>query len=288
MTSLKEVVQRNIERFMASVFTSIPAEVVGVDNYESQAVIDVQPKIADVSVEDLSSMKFGILKNVPVKVYSGGGAVVTVPIKVGDVVMLEFAMRNIQNWKEGDNEEISTPNDARQFHISDAVAYPCIYQKTNNPNPNPDDLELRFNGSIVRLKEDGNITISTKGNITVEESVDIEVNNSGNVLVNTEGNTTVNTTGNTELNTTGNSVTNVDGNFTANIGGSLSAVVDGTTTVESAGTVTINTDNTTITGELRVDGGVSCGADVTTDAGISLNQHVHTGNLSAPTSPPLP
>lgn len=264
MRSLKQVIYKNIERFMESVCTSIPAEVVSVDNYESQGVISVQPKIADVSPDDLSTLKFSVIPNVPVKIYSGGGAVVTVPIVVGDIVWLEFSMRNIQNWLEGDNEEISTPNDARRFHLADAVAYPCIYQKTNNPHPNPDDLELRYNDSIVRLKKDGNITISTQGNITVEEAVDVVVNNSGNMTINTEGNT--------ELNITGN----------------LTANVDGTSDITSGGDVTIDTASTTITGELRVDGGVSVGNDVNTDLGISLNNHLHQGNLQAPTSPPTP
>lgn len=256
MINLKEAIQRNIERALASIFTSIPAEVVSVDNYQTLAVIDVQPKIADINPEGLDSIIFPVIKNVPVKIYSGGGAVVTVPIVVGDIVMLEFSMRNIQNWLEGDNEEISTPNDARRFHISDAVAYPCIYQKTNNPNPNPDDLELRYNDSIVRLKKDGNITIATKGNITVEEAVDIVVNNSGNSTVNTEGNAEVN--------------------------------IGGTTTLTSTGDVTIDTANTTITGELRVDGGVSTGGDVVTDAGISLENSTVIGNLGAMTSPLQP
>lgn len=272
INSFKEAVHRNIERFMSSVCTSIPAEVVAVDNYEELGVISVQPKIADVDPTDLSSLKFGVIPNVPVKIYSGGGAVVTVPIAVGDIVWLEFSMRNIQNWLEGDHEEISTPNDARRFHISDAVAYPCIYQKTNNPHPNPDDLELRYNDSVVRLKKDGNITISTSGNITIEESVDIVVNNSGNLTVNTEGNT--------EFNVAGNMVSNVTGNLEAN--------VDGTTDIVSGGDVTIDTANTTVTGELRVDGSISVASDVVTDSGVSLISSYVIGNLGSPTSPLQP
>lgn len=272
MIDIESSVKSLVDRMLASVCTSIPAEVIGVSKYPTECVIDVQPKISDIDPHDLSNMKFPVISDVPVKVYSGGGAVVTVPISVGDIVMLEFSMRGINNWKEGDNEEISTPTDARRFHISDAVAYPCVYQKTNNPNPNPDDLELRYNDTIVRLKKDGNLTISTKGDIIVEEAVNIEVNNSGNLTVNTEGDAAINVTGNT----------------TCDVGGDLSADVSGATTITSGGNVTVDTSSTTITGDLRVDGQVSVGGDVATDAGISHNNHTHTGNLGSPTSPPLP
>ena len=52
--------------------------------------------------------------------------------------------------------------------------------------------------------------------------------------------------------------------------------------------VTIDSPQTTLKGELRVDGGVSVGNDVVTDAGISHNNHLHIGNLGRPTGKPLP
>lgn len=65
----------------------------------------------------------------------------------------------------------------------------------------------------------------------------------------------------------GNVTINVDGNVTANVGGNFAAKVGGSTTVDCS--------NTTITGELRVGGGISVANDVITDRGISLNDHLH-------------
>ena len=61
-----------------------------------------------------------------------------------------------------------------------------------------------------------------------------------------------------------------------------------TAIINASSSVTIDSPQTTCTGELRVDGGVSVGDDVNTDAGISLNGHLHIANLSKETSPPLP
>lgn len=76
--------------------------------------------------------------------------------------------------------------------------------------------------------------------------------------------------------------------FIVNTQSDVNVNCQGSTNIISEGLVTIDANNTKITGELRVDGGVSVGADVQTDAGIHLNTHKHTGNLGAPTSPPLP
>jgi hypothetical protein len=54
--------------------------------------------------------------------------------------------------------------------------------------------------------------------------------------------------------------------------------------VNASTSVTIDSPQTTCTGELRVDGGISAGSDVQTDAGFSANNHKHVGNLSKPTS----
>jgi hypothetical protein len=59
----------------------------------------------------------------------------------------------------------------------------------------------------------------------------------------------------------------VHGNVTADISKDLTANVSGSTKIDCS--------STTLTGDLRVDGGVSVGSDVNTDKGISLNNHTH-------------
>lgn len=55
-------------------------------------------------------------------------------------------------------------------------------------------------------------------------------------------------------------------------------------TITASDSVKIDTPQTTCTGKLRVDGEISAGGDVKTDAGFSANTHKHIGNLSVPTS----
>jgi phage baseplate assembly protein gpV len=71
----------------------------------------------------------------------------------------------------------------------------------------------------------------------------------------------------------------VSGNVNVFIDEDATITVGGNTTLNTKnGSVTIDTPQTTMTGNLRVDGGVSVGNDVVTDAGISHNTHTHTDN----------
>jgi phage baseplate assembly protein gpV len=90
------------------------------------------------------------------------------------------------------------------------------------------------------------------------------------------------------LKTNGDIVADSSARFIVNAQSNVELTTSGTTTVTSSGLVKIDSSNTTITGNLRVDGGVSVGADVSTDAGITLKTHKHIGNLGRPTSAGIP
>lgn len=82
----------------------------------------------------------------------------------------------------------------------------------------------------------------------------------------------------------------VKGNVNIFIDNNANITVGGNVLVTAAdGTVTVDTPLSTLTGNLRVDGNVSVGGDVTTDVGVSLNNHTHTDNpglAGAVTTPP--
>jgi phage baseplate assembly protein gpV len=102
----------------------------------------------------------------------------------------------------------------------------------------------------------------------------------GDVTVDTPTKFIVNATGNVEVNTSADAIVNVSGDMIVDVGGS--------TTITSGGDTTIDCGQTTITGDLRVDGEVSSGGDVHTDAGISLENSKMIGNLGKLTSKMLP
>lgn len=77
----------------------------------------------------------------------------------------------------------------------------------------------------------------------------------------------------------------IDSPSTVTVNATSEVVVNtATATVNASDSVTIDSPQTTCTGELRVDGGISAGSDVETDAGFSANNHKHLGNLGRLTS----
>lgn len=90
---------------------------------------------------------------------------------------------------------------------------------------------------------------------------------------------------------------NPDGTFTTHIvkdrytliAGDDAIHVTGDINIFVDGATTINCDQVNMTGNLRVDGNISVGGDVVTDAGVSLNDHTHTdtpGLIAGITSSP--
>lgn len=77
---------------------------------------------------------------------------------------------------------------------------------------------------------------------------------------------------------------------TIEISGNCTVVIGGDATINVAGSTLLDCPSTTVTGDLRVDGEVSVGGDVNTDAGISLNKHKHkilTGSSKGTSDKPV-
>ena len=134
--------------------------------------------------------------------------------------------------------------------------------------------ELHQSGTFYQINHDGDlVTHIVRDNYKVvigNEGVHI----SGNVNVFIDKSSTVNIGENSHITIGGNSIMDINGNATINV---------------KNGSTRLDTPETTITGNLRVDGGIDVGKDVKTDVGVSLNNHTHFDNAGLkglPTSTP--
>jgi phage baseplate assembly protein gpV len=193
------------------------------------------------------------IPSVPLIFPASKSAIMTFPVAVGDLVLLLFSERSIDAFKYSDGKNPIDPKDLRKHEYTDAIAICGMFTYPTALGIHPTDTVIRMNAG----KEN-----ETK--ISLKPNGDIVADSSAKFIVNSQSDTVVNSSANVEVN------------------------VSGTTTVTSSGLVKIDASNTTITGSLRVDGGVSVGADVSTDAGITLKTHKHVGNLGKPTSVGIP
>lgn len=252
---MTNMVENAISYHLEDLHTLLPARIVEID-YKTRKV-SVQPSIkkkkrdGDNDAKGLQDM--AIIQNIPLIVPASKLAIISIPAKVGDEVLVGFFERSVDTYLFSDGATPVDPKDYRRHDYNDAVAIVGLNTFQNALEMHSEDLVIKMNATQAN-----ECTISLKPN--------------GDVVVDTPAKFIVNATGNVEVNTSADAIVNASGNMTATIGGDT----------------TIDCGQTTITGDLRVDGEVSSGGDVHTDAGISLENSKMIGNLGKLTSKMLP
>lgn len=190
---LQELIESSFDKNTEGFFTAIPGIVVTVRNNFQDLYIDVQPSIND-KKRDGSAIERPVVLNVPVQMPSSSTAALTLPINVGDPVLLVYAMRGLDVWKRGDGYP-QTPTDLRKFDKRDCFAIPGVWpisRSVNNPSKHswshdPKDVVLvnalgTSNEVEVRLKPSGDILIRTNKDVSVEcDNASVMANTSASI-----------------------------------------------------------------------------------------------------------
>lgn len=238
---------------LENVWTTLPAKIVTYDHETQKAV--VQPLIkyrardGDNNPDGLADM--ALISSVLVVQPSTPEGIVSFPIKAGWNVWLHFCSRSLDNYGIGDGENPIDPKDYRVHQYSDCFATIGATTFPNAIGSDPSDFVIRFN---VGTEQECKVSMEPSGKIKMVSPIMIETN-SPDVVVNATNSATVNTE---------------------------------VATITASDNVTIDSPQTTITGELRVDQGISVGDDVQTDSGVSLISSKVIGNLGKLTSPLQP
>jgi len=240
--TLPDLVEAIVEHSLWDLHTCLPAKIITIDYAQQKATVQplIKERNRDAKANDKGLQDMPVIQGVPVVFPSANTGILTFPIKAGDIVLVVFAERSVDNFVFSDGAKPVDPDDFRKHNYTDAFCIAGLYPFKKALGIDPSDAVLRMN---VGTDKECKIALKPNGDVVVDTPTKFIVNAANQVEVNTE---------------------------VANINASES--------------VTIDSPQTTMTGELRVDGGVSIGSDVQTDAGFSGNTHVHIGNLSKPTS----
>lgn len=113
---------------LLDVHTMLPARV---ERYDSvNHLVDVKPLLKTVHLDAEGERIAGsiqVIPNVPLLFFGAGGVRITVPVSVGDTVMLVFCEASLDTWKERGIEV--EPGDDRRHNFTDAVAIPGLRSK---------------------------------------------------------------------------------------------------------------------------------------------------------------
>jgi len=141
--SLGEFVDRRIDKRLAGLRVSLPAEVVSFN--KNGPTISAQPLIDQASIDEAGARRperHPVLTDIPVVYFGGGGNRDTFPLERGDLVLLVFASSSIARWKV--TGKGGDPGDDRHHNINDALAIPLTRGAV-------DDSARVIEGDDVRL-----------------------------------------------------------------------------------------------------------------------------------------
>lgn len=130
--SALDVQEAGIAKVLADVHTCMPGEVVAVrsSSRDGRQFVDVLPtlqrSVVDADGEPLDEA-LPVLQMVPVGFVQGGGFFLSLPLRIGDVVLLVFAERSLDTWIENAIPGARTPvvpGDLSTHSLQGAIALP--------------------------------------------------------------------------------------------------------------------------------------------------------------------
>lgn len=178
--NLADVLQLTNEKLKRSIFTGLPAVVV--EYNAAQSIATVLP-LVDAVYSDGVVKKSQLIYNIPVQWPSGGGGIISFPIKQGDTGWVAFACRSIDEWVYGDGGSV-VPASSRTLDYNDAIFIPGITTVNTSLNPDPENVQIKFAGSSITIKPSGEVVISASS-ITLDG--DTTINGNLNVSGDIEG-----------------------------------------------------------------------------------------------------
>lgn len=165
----------------STIWSAMPCIVTKVDF--AAMTLEAQPAIQG-TIEDESgakqSVNLPLLVDVPIVFPSAGGFTITMPIAVGDEVLVVFASRCIDAWWQSGG--IQRPMEARMHDLSDGFAIPGPRSQPNViEGISETALQIRNDAgtSYVELSADGKIKLVTPSEIQVTGNLRV----SGTVVV---------------------------------------------------------------------------------------------------------
>lgn len=117
---ISDTIQNVFEAMASDINTTLPGTIVAYDASTNRATVRLSmPK----RLADGRELEPPNVVSVPMVWPTSGGATMTMPVAVGDGVMLHFSSRSLDGWLNG---QPSSPDDPRMFDISDAIAVPGL------------------------------------------------------------------------------------------------------------------------------------------------------------------
>lgn len=180
----EEALRLAFEDMESNLWTACPAIVTKVDL--TKMTLECQPTIkGQVAMEDNTTqyVNMPILADVPIVFPSAGGFMLTLPIAVGDEVLVVFGARCIDSW--WDLGGIQVPAEVRMHDLSDGFAIPGPRSKPKLPagaiSSTGAQLRNNLGTTYIEIAANGKIKLVSPSSIEVTGDLNV----SGDVVAGT-------------------------------------------------------------------------------------------------------
>jgi hypothetical protein len=167
-----EGIESRIRDFANQLYTCTPAIV---DSYNPEdCTVNVYPAIYFVD-KDGVTLKEPFLEKVPLHFQATRELGITFPVRKGDTVLLVFGHSDAELWLS-ESKDYNYPKTRRQHNINDAYAIAGVFRYNSSPVQagTEQDLNIRYNDSFVRIKENGEVAVESPTKVTVK-APDVEI-----------------------------------------------------------------------------------------------------------------
>lgn len=123
--------------------TAIPGVV---SSKNSDGTVDVKPSIIKMSSNGVFDTENASIPSVPVLSLGGGQFFFSLPINVGDSVILIALSRDSTKWKKSDWDKEIIPSSCSGNTLCDFVAVPLCFKKKNNVKTT---IEIDGDGAVT-------------------------------------------------------------------------------------------------------------------------------------------
>lgn len=195
MSNYSQAIKAYIRQFQATNYNSLPAVVESYDPDTNTATVQI---VIKEMYPDNVSMKFPLIRKVPVIVAGSGKSHISSPIRQGHEVLLIFSDRAFDSWFRTGDYPVK-PSTQRYNDLNDCIAITGLRNLQNSPQIATDALELIHKDDSgeelarIRLKDDkslelvsaggASVTLKDDGKIVIESASTVQIKNSSEELI---------------------------------------------------------------------------------------------------------
>ena len=166
MADLVTDLRRLISTELAEVHTTLPGVIVSYDGTAAVVRPALPKQLANGQV--LSPPQIvSVPVCWPVGDVDGALALISVPLKPGDPVVLHFSERALESWLSGSDEP---PDDPRQFDLTDCFATSVV--RPGAAAADTENVSIQYGPGSMKIAPDGTLTISVpRKHVIADETV---------------------------------------------------------------------------------------------------------------------